>query len=403
MGESRKPKLDSVKLAYSEKKKHIVADLITNVDGVKVRSKPIEDLDAINVIIDGLCKQTKRPVSELIENGAIVIDKKLLNDGVIVLDSSKKYHKYIFDISTGAFVDTRLSRTERIDLGLTSGGIEIDEAKPDIKTTGGVDDRVTTVKGGSDEKPVKVESEDGAIDVVVEDASKGTEGRKKTKTVKNLKIRKRTFALVGAGVLLVVGMHIADLIRKYSRQGGVDQSTTQTRIEQQVTSRDSYSDRETFDVPSSTTQEEYSNSSLEIEDITQCINDLCYSHMPCNLWELTDSADHVSMKVINEERNAALADSSKMTQLINDYSYYIFNGSLWFGDNVIKGYDYMTPISKYAILVSGETLLQLHHDNNRGYNYTIGDKTYTFEQLIDMYDNQVNMVYSDLITKGRSY
>lgn len=430
-----KTKLDSVKLVYNEKSKRIVAHLITDVNGVKVNSKTIDNVEVIKILIDALVKQSKHSVTELVDSGIINVDDKLLDQGAIILDGNKKYHKYVFDKSSGTFVETRLSRKERIDLGIFG----TDELVDDVKTTEKEEkadtvektelkeeikeevkkeveevkeDKETIKEEAKEEKETEevkkedtteVKSEDGAISLPEENI-KETKKKEEVKSVKNLKVRRRAFALLGGAAILVVGMHIADLIHKYSGEGSKTSTTTKTRVEEQTTVDNSYTSSDVIEVQDeSGVIETFDDYSMSSEDIVQCINDLCASYYVCNFTEFVDPSDQMSVEAINNERNAALTDKSKLSPLMDDYSKYIFDGSIWFGNNVIKGYDYLAPISKYAVLVSGQTGLQLHHDNNPGYNYVIGGRSYTFEQLIDMYDERVNMVYSELISKGKTY
>ena len=135
-----------------------------------------------------------------------------------------------------------------------------------------------------------------------------------------------------------------------------------------------------------------------VEYITQCINDMCATCVPCKFYDLIDNSDMSSIRVINDARNIALNDRDKLIDLMDYYVKYICEGTVMFENGVVKGYDYLSPLAKYAVLVSGQTLLPLCPD----YNYSTMNGVYTYESLFDEFDSRINEVYSEMLTKGRT-
>ena len=511
MSENNKSaKLDSIKLVYNEKTKRIVANLITIVDGVKVRSRTIDNLEVIKVLIDALVKQSKLPVSELIDKGIITIDDRLVNKGVIILDNSKEYHKYIFDKDIGVFESMRLTRMEKKELGILVDGEsyesfsevkgddvpkedvsiaelvpteedkldyinddgnvlsnedipldnintdrhllyelteEIQKLNPDAKI------RIGRIKADEDagyrffssmpleslvlpEKAyldkdnsgwILVKSDSGddirfliqdlkladesklvqsAREYIVEnpkvEPAKNTEEvsekEEKKSDVKHLWVNKKAIAALGVAGFLLVGSVLYGMNNGNINNNKDNSDTTMTRIEISNTNYNTdnlYNDADTNNLHNTN---DINNSYIDISDVIQQIDSMCIPFRVCNFYDLVDDSDRLSLKVINEARNMAVNDRSKVVEVIDEYVKYVFEGRTMFEDGVIKGYDYLTPLSKYAVLVSGQTLLQLYPD----YNYSTIHDVYTFDKLVDLFNDYLNETCNELNLYGRT-
>lgn len=470
MSESNKSaKLDSIKLVYNEKTKRIVANLITIVDGVKVRSRTIDNIEVIKVLIDALVKQSKLPVSELVDNGIILVDDRLVDKGVIILDSSKEYHKYIFNKENGVFESIRLTRMEKKELGILTED-ESYESLPEVKEDDITKEDTPTVDVISNEKIVdnqvltsedvseskeslpevviddKLE-EDGAIDVSEVSDEHVVTKEEKTKGVRNLKINKK--ALLALGLVPVICASSIFLSRKnngdsyitYNKNSYNGQKSISTTVElpsepeiivptglnSSVVPTPEPIYEPSVPQPTATIEppivvdasvpvykasefnideepaenlsvNDFDEEKAYVEYITQRINDMCATCVPCKFYDLIDNSDMSTIRVINDARNIALNDRDKLIDLMDYYVKYICEGTVMFENGVVKGYDYLSPLAKYAVLVSGQTLLPLCPD----YNYSTMNGVYTYESLFDEFDSRINEVYSEMLTKGKT-
>ena len=522
---NKESSLDSIRLTYNEKNKRIVANLITDVDGVKVRSRTIDNFDNIKVLLDALGKQTKLSISELIDLGIITVDDRLLNQGVFVIDANKEYQKYTFDTVTGKFVSSRLTRTEQKELGLREDfGIyrsEMPEEKVVIEEKPAPEEKVVIEERTIPEE-VTVEIEEPAVDSAIEtkenhvvyvnanasmpllyelteiiqrlnpnadirvgkdgedekasyrfyssipvdslnlpencrldednrgwikciidtqvihffvkdlslaDESKlapsvkeyilGTKGveenKEKEKSTKNLKLYKRAFAILGVAAVVLVGSLLAKKkdSNKTNDYAPNNDAPIENQQEELIIDPNYYNEdgvhEETYYYNDENTHSDannhidpnyYSEDSVHeetnVEDVKpkiDYVNSVCGTHQPCVFYDLVGTSDMETVKIINDARNAALNDHSKLFDVVDQYARYIFEGSTMFNGNAVKGYYYVSPLSRYIILTSAQTLLELCQD----YNYSTAVNIYTFDNLMISFDELIDETYRELM------
>ena len=154
-------RINQIKLGYSEATKSVIAKVVTVFDNGMKQERLVKKLSLISDMLNSFAKQEKLSISELIDKGLIIVDvAKLKDKEVIIKDDEKGYRKVFFDKNTGVFVDRRLNRSERKELGL----ISYDDSDETIVS----EDEEVTVKDTSEETEMDEKNLVSIVDVVNE-------------------------------------------------------------------------------------------------------------------------------------------------------------------------------------------------------------------------------------------
>ena len=432
-----------IKLSYDSTLKHINARVTYERYDGKNEEHNVSNLDVINELLNKYTDQELKTIPDLISDRILFIADNRLYDGVVVIDSERKYHKFAFDSSKGQFTETRLSRMERNALGINSydskeelvSPVESDELE-DKAVVVEHHDSIPEVEIKVDEPVVESEKEPSTVVVespeptiaALSDGSyevSGTDVEEKTvakeekvltkKSVKNLKINKKALAILGVAAALVLvgciyGKQKSDDINK--RKNDKSDDNPNPRYEQDINDQQidtTFTQEEPTEVfINDDVYEDGKYASLgsiiasdDMFEQTQFINDVCFSYEPGYLHNLVVDTDKPTISVINEARNNALNNSYNRDILINlldQYTNYIFEGTTLFDGTAVKAYDYLTPYAKYIVIVSAQSMLQLYPD----YNYSTTNNIYVFEDLVELLDNQIDPIYRELTGLGRA-
>lgn len=112
-------KISQIKLNYDETKKSIIANVVTVFENGLKQKKQISKMDLISDMLNSFSKQEGLTVSELIAKGLVIVSESLKDKDVLIRDG-EHYNKIIYDYEKNMFVENRLSRSDRRELGLYS-------------------------------------------------------------------------------------------------------------------------------------------------------------------------------------------------------------------------------------------------------------------------------------------
>ena len=354
----------SIDLSYDSRTRSLVAIMTTIADGVEtiLTDKKVTDLAQISYLIKYFQVRDKLDISELVANGTINVDNSVKNKkGIIVYNSEdKQYYKLFYEpVSDHIF---------------RNGGV--------------VDEKIA---------------------------------------VRNLKVNWKAVAAVGFTVVLGAALwtyaYFANKNNKNGRNVTGDNDSNKNRIENQQTEEPDYSlpgvefkepefpeevkevppyvpeevpaeDYYDVNMPDEVPAEDYyvnDGNQDYVNTIVNDINNLCWANTPCDFLNLVAAKDRDTLAVINNARNNVIRDEASIYFLIDDYARYIFDGSTMFDGITVKGFDSLDPVSKYAVIVSGQTIMQKKCP--RDCIYILQDGENDFNKVMEKFDKYFDQVY----------
>ena len=112
-------KISQIKLNYDVAKKSIIANVVTVFENGLKQKKQISKMDLISDMLNSFSKQEGLTVSELIAKGLVIVSESLKDKDVLIRDG-ENYNRIIYNHEKNMFVENRLSRSDRRELGLYS-------------------------------------------------------------------------------------------------------------------------------------------------------------------------------------------------------------------------------------------------------------------------------------------
>ena len=380
------------------------------------RSDVVYDIDTINYFLHCYEVQEGKSLLDLYNSNKFRIEPELRDNKEVLVDIEGKEYKTSFDLANGKVINPVVKKQTKP--AAKKKPADNDATKNDQTRRKPTSKDSTKKKpannDSSKKKPVNNDSskkkptdKDSNEKKQPKNKTKDDEDKDNSSTKINFRsFYKKTLAVLAAGIIFLIGKKVIDDFDGEKAQSRAEDPTANEprQVQEDNSGAMDRINRSDEDVVNDIIKDRYleygcKDGHTDMEVQLQAINDACFGYRSASFANSVVGSDEYTIRVISDMRNRVVNGTCTTREFLDCVVEYIYEGKKVFDGKTVKAWNEISAFSRYIVLASGHSVLQMYPD----YRYVTAEGAYDFNWLASSFEPLVDGTYRVLTNQGRHY